>query len=41
VVECLTILVFYHAQVQTRRLADQFEGLNSPIVQSVEELRRW
>jgi len=27
--------------VQTRRLADPFEGLNSSLVQSAEELWRW
>jgi len=28
-------------RVQTRRLADPFERLNSSLVQSVEELGRW
>jgi len=27
--------------VQTRRLADPFEGLNSSLAQSAEELWRW
>ena len=28
-------------QVQSTRLADPFEPLNSSLAQSVEELRRW
>jgi len=28
-------------RVQTRRLADSFEGLNSYLLQSAEELWRW